>query len=311
MRIYIVTPPRKGNRVSAQRWARIFRDLGHDVSIGHEYQEEHCDLMVALHACRSHMSVQRFCNRHPDLPLILAMTGTDLYSDIRTDPLAQQSMEMASLLIVLQPRGIQELPGHLRHKGRVIYQSARRPPGSFPPKNSRFEVCVIGHMRSVKDPFRTARAARLLPSSSRIKIIHVGAATSHKFAEAVRFEQASNPRYLWLGELPHWRALRVLTGSHLMALSSRMEGGANVVCEAIACSVPVLSSRIQGSIGILGEDYPGYFPAGDTQALTNLLQRAEDDKEFYGALKTRCEELKPLVAPARERQSWNNLLTTL
>ena len=311
MRIHIVTPPRKGNRVSARRWAHILRDLGHDVAIGREYREERCDLMVALHARRSHVSVRRFCNRHPDLPLILAMTGTDLYNDIRTDPSAQQSMEMASLLIVLQPRGIQELPGHLRHKGRVIYQSARRPPGNFPPKKSLFEVCVIGHMRSVKDPFRTARAARLLPSSSRIQVVHVGAATSKEIEESVSLEQASNPRYRWLGELPHWRALRVLTGSRLMALSSRMEGGANVVCEALACSVPVLSSRIPGSIGILGEDYPGYFPAGDTRALADLLQRAENDKEFYATLKARCEKLKPLVSPARERQNWNHLLRTL
>ena len=87
-----------------------------------------------------------------------------------------------------------------------------------------------------------------------------------------------------------------------------MEGGANVVCEALACSVPVLSTRIPGSIGILGENYPGYFPVGGTRALADLLQRAESDKEFYATLQARCKDLKPLVSPTRERRSWESLL---
>ena len=87
-----------------------------------------------------------------------------------------------------------------------------------------------------------------------------------------------------------------------------MEGGANVVGEAIACSVPVISSQISGTIGLLGEDYPGYFPVGDTYALAKLLERIETDPVFYNTIKAWCERLKPLVDPAQERQSWENLL---
>ncbi len=311
MKIRLVTPLLKGNRVSALRWARILRGLGHDVVVGQRYRAGRCDLMVALHARRSHASVKRFRDRHPDLPLVLAMTGTDLYRDIRTDPAAQQSMEMASLLIVLQPMGVQELPRHLRSRARVIYQSARRPPGTFSPRKNLLEVCVIGHIRPVKDPFRTARAARLLPYSSRIRVVHVGSATSREMEEGARAEQASNPRYRWLGELPRWKALRILARSRLLAVTSRMEGGSNVVSEALACSVPVVSSRISGLIGILGGEYPGYFPVGGTRALADLLGRAESDVEFYTTLKARCKDLRPLVTPARERRSWQSLLKEL
>lgn len=93
-----------------------------------------------------------------------------------------------------------------------------------------------------------------------------------------------------------------------MVLTSRMEGGANVVSEAIAASVPVISSRISGSIGLLGKDYPGYFPVGDTRALADLLRRAETDKRFYRRLKSRCRRLAPLFDPKRERLSWAKLL---
>jgi len=118
----------------------------------------------------------------------------------------------------------------------------------------------------------------------------------------------SNPRYSWLGELPRWKTLRLLAGSRLLVLTSQMEGGANVVSEALACSIPVISSRISGSIGLLGEDYPGYFPVGDTQALADLLHRLETDRSFYLSLKAWCHRRKEIVSPDREKQSWECLL---
>ena len=166
-------------------------------------------------------------------------------------------------------------------------------------------------MRPVKDPFRTAIAARLLPPSSRIQVVHVGAALTKEMENSARIEAVSNPRYRWLGEVPRWKGLRTLARSRLLVLTSQMEGGANVVSEALACSVPVISSRISGSIGLLGEDYPGYFPVGDTQALADLLQRVEADETFYNTLKVWCNRLKALVQPNRESQSWESLLQEL
>ena len=315
MKICLVTPAptysRQGNRVTALRWARILRELGHRVVIAEEYQGERCDVLVALHARRSHASIVRFRHEHPKLPLILALTGTDLYGDIHTDASAQESLELADRFILLQPAGIEVLSEHLRHKAWVIYQSVTGPPGRFVPKKDVFELCVLGHLRPVKDPFRTALASRQLPSSSLIQVVHVGGALTDDMKGQADAEAAVNPRYRWLGELPRWRALRVLARSRLLVLTSQMEGGANAVSEAIACSVPVISSRISGSIGLLGADYPGYFPVGDTQALTELLRRVETNTGFYDTLKTWCEGLKPIVAPDRERQSWKGLLQDL
>lgn len=315
MNICIITPAparsRKGNRVTALRWAGVLRELGHRVVIEQEYEGRRCDVMVALHARRSFPSVERFRRQYPGSPLILALTGTDLYDDIRTSDLARQSLELAARLIVLQPLGIAELPEHLRERARVIYQSAKRPPGRVSCAKNLFEVCVLAHLRPVKDPLRAAMAARLLPPSSRIRVTHLGAALSEEMGERARAETASNPRYRWLGELPRWKALQILARSRLLVLSSRLEGGANVISEAIAASVPVLSSRIPGSIGILGPDYPGYFPVGDTAGLASLLARAETDAKFYRTLKEWCGRLSPLVDPARERQSWESLLGAL
>jgi glycosyltransferase involved in cell wall biosynthesis len=130
-------------------------------------------------------------------------------------------------------------------------------------------------------------------------------------ADQARAEAVANPRYRWLGDRPRWQALRILARSRLLVLSSRLEGGANVLSEAIAAGVPVVASRIPGSVGLLGDDYLGYFPVGDTETLANLLDRAETDAGFYNGLRTWCRRLRPLVRPARERQTWGSLLREL
>jgi glycosyltransferase involved in cell wall biosynthesis len=94
-------------------------------------------------------------------------------------------------------------------------------------------------------------------------------------------------------------------------ITSRIEGSSNVLSEALACAVPVIASRISGLIGTLGRDYPGYFPVGDTRALSRILRRAEIDAAFYRSLKSAAKELSTLISPRREVAAWKELLTEL
>jgi len=369
MRILVVTlaPPgaTTGNRVTAVRWARILRGLGHRVTLAREYRGQGVDLLVALHARKSSRSIVRFRREWPAAPVVVALTGTDLYADLRSSAVARRSLDLATRLVVLQPMAIQALPDRARGKVRVILQSAATPrsrpeadlpvrarvigssrTGSSPGtdacgeavrphglitkgraaasmkqeavverlsinRRTVFEACVIGHLRRVKDPFRTAAAARLLPSSSRIRVLHVGEAVERGMSARARAEQRRNLRYRWLGSLPHARARKVLARSRLLCLTSRLEGGANVLSEAAAAGVPVLCSRIDGSVGLLGPGYPGYFPVGDTRALARLLLRAETDPRFYAGLRCGMRRLARLVRPGRERAAWASLLAEL
>ncbi len=315
MKIKLVTPARanaqNGNFVTAIRWARIIKGLGHRLTVQQHYDGKPCDLLIALHALRSYDSIRSYREKHPNSPLIVVLTGTDLYRDIHRNPHAQQSLELANRLIVLQKMGFSELPRHLHRKTRVIYQSASRINGTVTKSNHAFQVCVIGHLRKEKDPFRTALAARLLPDSSQVRILQIGRALSEEMKERAEREHVRNPRYHWLGELPHWKTRRVLAESHVLSLTSRMEGSSNVLSEAIASSVPVIASRIAGLMGTLGEGYPGYFPVGDTRALTRLLRKVESNPKFYLDLKTRCTRLFSLVNPKQERESWKKILREL
>jgi len=300
-----------GNRVTAERWARILRSLGHRVAIASAYEDEPCDVLIALHARRSAEAVFQFDQRFPGKPLIVALTGTDLYRDIHRSPRANRALEAAGRIVALQPLAGDELEPHLRGKLRVIYQSAEPTRGQVRLSREFFDVSVAGHLRAVKDPFRAAHAARQLPANSRIRVLHAGGAMKPAMARKARAEEARNARYRWLGPISRARTRRLIAQSRVLVLSSRMEGGANVISEAVVDGTPVIASRIPGSVGLLGETYPGYFPVGDTDALARLLARAESDSGFYRRLRSHTERLAPLFRPAEERMRWKKLLGEL
>ncbi len=303
MRIALITPygreHRNGNWHTAARWARFLRGAGHTVRTQVEWDGRGADLMLALHARRSFASIRAFAECFPCRPLIVTLTGTDLYRDIHEDADAQQALELAHRLIVLQERGPDELAPHLAAKTRVIYQSApdiaRQP---APPHT--FEVLVIGHLRPEKDPFRAALATAYLPDHSHIRVTHLGGALSEEMAETAEMAQNKLPRWTWAGDVPHRTVLKRLARAHLLVISSVMEGGANVICEALAAGVPVLASRMPGNVGMLGEDYPGYFPVGDEQALAGLLTMAESDPDFHAALASHARQRRGLMRPEQE-----------
>jgi putative glycosyltransferase (TIGR04348 family) len=311
LKISIVTPAaarsRNGNRNTATRWAAFLRQLGHTVAVEQQWSRGAEELLIALHARRSHSSIRAYAETYPDNPLVVVLTGTDLYRDIRSDADAKASLALATHLVVLQELGDKELPLRLRRKTRTIYQSAS--PVSQPrPLAGCFEVVVSGHLREEKDPFRAAAAAALLPAESRIHVTHIGGALNDEMAAEARAWMAREPRYRWLGELPRWRALRVLARSRLMVISSRMEGGANVVCEALACGVPVIASRVRGNVGMLGAEYPGYFALADARALARLLTRAEREPDYYRTLARACAARAALVKPERELNALDRLV---
>jgi len=282
------------------------RAAGHRVDLAVEWDAQPADLLIALHARRSHPAIAAFAQAFPQRPLIVVLTGTDLYRDIRVDASARDSLALATRLVVLQERGPDELAAALQAKIRVIFQSA--PNLSAQPKRARtFDVCVVAHLREEKDPLRAAYAAELLPPDSRIRVLHVGEALTPEMAEeADRCQRIS--RWKWLGSRRHGDTRRLIAGCHLLVQSSRMEGGANTIVEAVSAGVPVLASDIPGNIGMLGENYSGYYSMADSRALAELMTRAETDVNFYAGLAAQCGARAPLFDPARERAAVQNLI---
>ncbi len=266
-------------------------------------------MMIALHAWRSRAAIELYRRNFPNGALIVGLSGTDVYEYLASDPEPTlRSLQLADRLVGLHEKIAEHLPLQFRDKLAIIRQSAEPPPLWEPSDKAAFEVLVVGHLRAVKDPLRAAEAARELPASSRIRIVHLGAAMSPEWDTAARKEMARNPRYVWLGEVDHADARRRLARANAIVLSSVSEGGANVVSEAAVAGVPVLSSRIDAVVALLGEDYPGYFEVGDTAALTVLLHRIENDAALGLELRSRLRSIAPVFAPELEREKWRELI---
>jgi glycosyltransferase involved in cell wall biosynthesis len=129
--------------------------------------------------------------------------------------------------------------------------------------------------------------------------------------EQARREQAENHRYRWYGELDGAAARELLASADVLACTSISEGGANVVTEAVALGVPVIGTRIDGNVGLLGSDHPGLVPVGDDRAFADLLERIERDPDLLAALQRRTDELQPLTDPAVEQAELSSLVDRL
>jgi putative glycosyltransferase (TIGR04348 family) len=314
-RVLVVTPAPAGstlgNRITAERWAAILRGLGARVDVREHWSGEPADALVALHAVRSLPAIERWLRERPGAPLVVGLAGTDAYGGLAEHPEALATLARADRIVALQPLAAGVVPAEVRDRVRTILQSALAAAPGAGTSDAPPEVLVLSHLRPVKDPLLPARAARRLPAAARLTVALAGRALDPESAAAARAEEAANPRFRWLGELPHDAALGRLARAAALALPSRDEGGANVIGEAAVAGVPILAARNPGAVGLLGDGHPGLHPAGDEAALAELLARLEADPAFRRELRERSGALAPRFAPERERQAWEELFGEL
>ena len=301
-RVTIVTPytaaANNGNWHTAARWASLLR-RAFAVTIAQSWSGAPCDLLIALHARRSADSIARFAAAHPDRPLVVVLTGTDLYRDLADSEEAQRSLGLATRLVVLNELGPRRLPLEVRGKAEVILQSARSLGAASKPTRP-LEIAVVGHLREEKNPRLVWALLRSLPPETPLRIRHVGEALDPLLEQEARAAM-HDPRYRWLGGLSRARAREVIRSSHLLLHPSTMEGGAQAVIEAVRSHTAVLASGIDGNAGLLGEACAGLFTENDVEAARGLVLRAVREPGFLRRLRRQCEARAPLFSPARER----------
>lgn len=268
------------------------------------------DLMVALHAKRSAPSIEAYRSRRPSAPLVAVLTGTDLYRDLPSGPEVARSLDLADRIIALQDDALRLLEARWRRKAQVVFQSARVLPPRTKPKG-RLHCVAVGHLRAEKDPATLHAAVARIPAGLPITFRHVGAPLDAALAQAARDLQRRDPRYRYSGALPHGTVRSTIAAAHLLIHPSIMEGGANVIVEAVTAGTPVLASRVSGNVGMLGEDYPGYFAVGDADALARCLVRALQDPAYLRALKAACARRKALFTPAAEKRAMGEIVAGL
>lgn len=315
-RVAVVTPyladANNGNWRTAHRWQTLL--AGRFDTILHKdwtpESDRNSDLMIALHARRSASVIHRYKAQFPCRPIVVVLTGTDLYRDLAESAEAQHSITIADALIVLQEDAIQHIPSALRRKTHVVYQSAKPLKPATKPRN-KLNCVVVGHLRSEKSPETIFRLVESLPDGLPVHLLHIGAGHDDILASKAGRLSATSKNYHWAGAMSHGLTRAAIKRAHLLIHPSIMEGGANVIVEAITAGTPVLASFMSGNIGMLGREYPGYFSVGDDNALLVLLQRCLSEKSLLARLNTACAARAKLFLPETERQSLCQIMDTL
>ncbi len=272
------------------------------------------DLMIALHARRSAASVAAWRAAHPDgrrSPLLLVLTGTDLYRDIDSDADAQRSLGLADALVVLNELGQVRLPTPCRAKGHVVLQSCSALQVLAAKPRLHLRALMVGHLREEKDPRTWFRAMHLLTHRHDLRFDHIGEGLDAALAEEARALMSEQPTYRWLGPRSAGETRRRIQAAHVLVHPSVMEGGAQVVIEAVRSGTPVLASRMDGNVGLLGAGYRGYFEVGDHRALATLIEQTRDDAAMLPALARQIERRAPLFAPEAEAAALHRLVRAL
>ncbi len=311
--IALVTPAlaeaNNGNWQTARRWAGLLRATCR-VRLMPAWNGGDEDLMIALHARRSAPSIAAWRAAGPRRPLAVALTGTDLYRDIEHDAEARRSLDQADALIVLNTLGARPLAPAWQAKTQVVLQSCRlRQPLPRPVRFLR--AVTVGHLREEKDPQSVLRAMRQLAHRTDIRLDHLGRALDPALGEAARQLDGERAGYRWLGGVTHGEARRRIAAAHVLVHASRMEGGAHVLAEAVCSGTPVIATRIDGNVGLLGEHYPGFFPAGDDAALAACLVQARDDPAWLPHLQACCTGLVPRFTRQAESAALHAVLSRL
>lgn len=115
MHILIMTPAppgsKAGNRATAERWSGLLEGAGHRVTVATDYRDQPADMMIALHAWRSGVAAGRFRALFPDRPLVVVLTGTDIYQFRESHPdETDHCIELADALVGLHREVARDLP---------------------------------------------------------------------------------------------------------------------------------------------------------------------------------------------------------
>lgn len=311
--VCIVTPGTRdannGNWRTAARWAQLLRDRFRIIVQTH-WDGTPVDALIALHARRSADSIAAFRERMGRPSLAVVLTGTDLYRDLPASAEAARSLDAADRIIVLQDDAPRLLRPQWRRKTTVVFQSANplatRRKAALPLK-----CVVVGHLRAEKDPETLFRALERIPPQIPLRVRHIGAPLDEELARGARDLAARDPRYRYEGAMARGLTRSAIGAAHVLVHPSIVEGGANVIVEAVTAGTPVIASRISGNIGMLGRGYPGYFEARDAAGLAKRLIQLAKDRAYLRALAAACDRRRPLFAPEAERRALQAVIRSL
>lgn len=298
----------QGNAVTALRMQNLLLESGLDVAI-HERGDApmHARCLIALNARKSAREIFDFHHRQPESAIVSLLTGTDVNHPEMEDLSSAtiKALRLSTSVVSLHDGFTHRIPEDLLGKTKVIYPSVQLPSGfSHCPVEPK-KVMIAGNYRVEKNPTLMMSAVRKL---AELPLDFHAYGAGGDYQEHLDQTAAECSNFYFHGVQDHGVVLKEMQSMHALLNTSTEEGGANAICEAVAIGLPVLASRIDGNIGMLGFDYEGFFTSGDLQSLTDLLTRMDRDEAFYQTLKRQVAARARCFSYQYEAEQWAALV---
>lgn len=223
-----------------------------------------------------------------------------------SDAVAQFSQQQVGLpreKLAVIPNGID--------LGRYPADAGQSPPVGLPPGRRRV-VCVGRLDRQKGLDWLLTTAPQWLGQVPDCDLVLVGKGPEQSRLQSLARRVGIADRVCFAG----WRddVPEILAASDLLVLPSRWEGMPNVVLEAMASRLPLLATRVEGVVELLGqEDEAQTVNWGDSQALVAKLVRLLSDRplavELGAKNRRRAEEAFSIDRVVAAYQSlWSGLI---
>jgi sugar transferase (PEP-CTERM/EpsH1 system associated) len=161
-------------------------------------------------------------------------------------------------------------------------------PADFAPPGS-IVVGTVGRLVPVKDQATLLRAFALLANggeqfSRSMRLVLVGGGPLQAQLQELALQLQIAERTLFVG--PQQDVLPWLQAMDLFVLPSLNEGISNTILEAMACSLPVVATRVGGNVEVvLDGEHGALVPAADGEALVTAMRsylRDADLRQTHG-----------------------------
>ncbi len=277
-----------GNYVTSKRYAYHLQNLGYRVFVYNGFEEkvnvEGVRCAFVLHAEKGSHVIKELAAKN--VPVVLVLTGTDLYRDIISTKNSKKercfrSIQLASAIVVLHENAVSDLlkvVSFPRERIFVVLQSVvdfKKRTFLFKKKN-HYKILLLSNIRKEKGIIVAISGflefQKNIDARTKFTLDHIGGVLDQGYFKKITNLLEGVKSVSFLGSIEKDKLQTMLASYDLLLHSSFIEGGSLVIQEAQNAGLPIIASDISCHAALLGSAYVGLHSVGSAKDVSEKLK---------------------------------------